>query len=75
MKGWKGGGLKKSLVLITFDDRKGGIGEKITDYVNRGRGLQKADMFPLKRGLYHQFLESKTYVLMYLYISHILLII
>ena len=50
----------------------GGVDENITDYVDRGRGLQKVDMFPLKSGLYHQFLESKAYVLIYLYISLIL---
>ena len=56
-----------------FDDMgEGGVDEKITDYVDRGRGHQKVDMFPLKSGLYHQCLESKAYVLFYFYIPLIL---
>ena len=51
---------------------EGGVDEKITDYVDRGRTLQKVDMFPLTGGLDHQFLESKAYVLTYLYISLVL---
>ena len=45
-------GEEVSQILMFVDMREGGVDEKITDYVEMGRGLQKCDLFCFESGIH-----------------------
>ena len=47
---------------------EGGVHEKITDYVDMGRGLQKCDLFYVKSEIRFIFSDKMSIFLIYLYI-------
>ena len=59
--------------MLMFDDMGGwGVNEKITDYVDMGRGLQKLICFALKTTYALGFLDKMFIFLRYFYMSTIL---
>ena len=49
-----------------------GVDEKITDYVDMGRSMQKFDLFCVKSKIRFTFSDKMSIFLIYLYISSIL---
>ena len=48
-------------MLMFIDMGEGGIDEKIIDYVDMGRGLQKFDLFCVKREIHFTFSDKCLY--------------
>ena len=59
-------------MLMFVDMGGGGVDEKITDYVDMGRSLQKFDLFCVKSKIRFTFSDKMSIFLIYLYISSIL---
>ena len=55
-------------MLMFVDMGEGGVGEKITDYVDMGRGLQKYGPFCFKSAIYLIFSRHFFIFLIYLHI-------
>ena len=59
-------------MLMFVDMEGGGVDEKITNYVDMGRGLQKFDLFYVKSAICFTFSDKMCIFLIYLYMSTML---